>query len=457
MNQRVDLKETVSKVIKKGWIILLLIVVFALAARFVSANYIQKIYQAKTTMFIGKEQGTVTNITLSDIEASNQLIVDYKEIANSRLVIESVMQKLNMNMDIMDFREALSIDIIDKSRLFSVSFSSPDPVQAANVANEMAQQLLDSVADIVDVENIRIIDAAQVPAEPVSPNVNIVTLLAAVLGLIAGLLGIYLNEVFNDTYSNQETVENELQLDVLAVIPKYKEEKSKYNRGLVTITEPNSHLAESFKMLRTNINYMSKDEGAKVIMLTSSVGAEGKTTTSSNLAITIAQDHRKVLLIDGDLRRPNLFKLFKITMAPGLTDIIYGKYTLAEAVQHAIDVPGLDLLTAGRLTSMTTELLGSVSFRKIIDEARERYDTIIIDAPPVLNVPDTIIISKLVDRVMFVVAMDETNRSLVKEAKKNLDRVSVRMMGMVLTNMAINPRSYYYGALGNKPGKKKIR
>jgi Mrp family chromosome partitioning ATPase len=92
------------------------------------------------------------------------------------------------------------------------------------------------------------------------------------------------------------------------------------------------------------------------------------------------------------------------------------------------------------------ELLGSVSFRRIIDEARERYDIIIIDAPPVLNVSDTIIISKLVDKVLFVVAMEKTNRGLVREAKKGLDKVSVKTMGMILTNMTINPRSYYYGS-----------
>ena len=445
-----------SKVLKKGWLILLLVVALAFAARFVSANYINKIYQASATMFIGTEQqGAVTGLTLSEIEASNKLIVDYKEIANSRRVIDQVTKELNLSMDLIDFRKALSLEIIDNSRLFTVSFSSPDPVLAASVANAVAEQLLTSISDIVNVQNVQIIDTAQVPTLPISPDLNIITLLAAVFGLIVGLLIVYFNDVFNDSFSSQESVENELQLDVLAVIPKFKEEKGSYSKGLVSINEPNSMIAESFKMLRTNISYMNKEEQNKVIMLTSSVGSEGKTTTSCNLAVTIAQDHKKVLLIDGDLRKPNLFKTFKIMMMPGLTDIIYGKYTLSEAVQRAVDVPGLDILTAGRLTSMTTELLGSVSFRKIIEEARDKYDVILIDAPPVLNVSDTIIISKLVDKVLFIVAMDETNRTLVKEAKKGLDKVSVKMMGMVLTNMTINPRNYYYStAEGRKRPRK---
>ncbi len=445
MNYRINLKETLKKVAKKGWIILLLVVVFAVGARFISQNYIDKEYKAETTMFTGKEEGGQTSITLSDLEASNKLIIDYTEIANSKLVISTVMDKLGIDMDVKDFRKALSLETIENSRLFSLSFTNTDPELAADVANEMARQLLVAVADIVNVENIRIIDEAPVPTEPVFPNVNINTLLAAVIGLVGGLLFVYFNDLFSDSFDTQESVERELEMDVIAIIPKYKEKKNAYNRGLIALNEPNSYLAESFKMLRTNINYMNKETDSKVIMLTSSVASEGKTTTCCNLAITMAQEHKKVLLVDGDLRKPNLFKVFKINMLPGLTDIIYGKYALEEAVQHAINVPGLDILTSGRHTSMTTELLGSVSFRRIIDDARAKYDYIIIDAPPVLNVSDTIIISKLVDKVLFVVAMEKTNRALVREAKKGLDKVSVKTMGMILTNMTINPRSYYYG------------
>jgi capsular exopolysaccharide synthesis family protein len=446
LSHRVNLKQTLKKVLKKGWIILVLIVAFAAGARFFSQNYIEKVYKAEATLFIGKEQGMQTNITLSELEASNQLIVDYKEIASSRLVIEPVMEELGIDMALKDFRKALSLEILDNSRLFSLGFSSEDPKLAARVADAMAYQLTEAVADIVNVENIRIVDLALVPTEPVYPNVNIITLLAAVVGLLGGLLFVYFNDLFNDTFSSQEGVESELQMDVIAIIPKYKDKRKTYNKGLVTLNEPNSYLSESFKMLRTNINYMNKDAGNKVVMLTSSVAAEGKTTTSCNLAIAMAQEHKKVLLIDGDLRKPNLFKTFRINMMPGLTDIIYGKYALEEAVQRVIDLPGLDVLASGRHTSMTTELLGSVSFRRILDEARERYDIIIIDAPPVLNVSDTIIISKLVDKVLFVVAMEKTNRGLVREAKKGLDKVSVKTMGMILTNMTINPRSYYYGS-----------
>ena len=226
---------------------------------FFSQNYIDKEYKAETTMFTGKEEGEQTSITLSDLEASNKLIIDYTEIANSKLVISTVMDKLGIDMDVKDFRKALSLETIENSRLFSLSFTNTDPELAADVANEMARQLLVVVADIVNVENIRIIDEAPVPTEPVFPNVNINTLLAAVIGLVVGLLFVYFNDLFSDSFDTQESVERELEMDVIASIPKYKEKKNAYNRGLIALNEPNSYLAESFKMLRTNINYMNKE------------------------------------------------------------------------------------------------------------------------------------------------------------------------------------------------------
>lgn len=445
MNQQTNLRETLSKVIKKGWIILLLIVVFGLGARIFSANFIAKVYKAQTTLFIGTEQSAQTNITLSDLEASNQLIVDYKEIAHSRMVIEPVMRKFGLTIDMKEFVKALSLETLGESRLFSLGFSSKDPELAAQVANEMALQLTAAVADIVKVENIRIIDTALVPTEQDFPELNIITLLAAILGLALGLLFIYFNDLYNDTYSTQESIENELQLDVFAFVPKRKKNNSSDNKGLITRYESNSLMAECFKMLRTNIDYMNKDGDNKVLMLTSAVGAEDKTLASCNLAITYAQEHKRVLLIDGDLRRQNLFKAFRINMMPGVTDIIYGNYALSEAVQSVIDVPRLDILAAGRSTSMTSEVLTSDTFAKMIEEARGTYDYVIIDAPPVLNVSDTVIISNLADKVLFVVGMDETKRALVKEAKRHLDMIGAKLMGMILTNMTIDPRSYYYG------------
>lgn len=445
-NQHIELKETISVVLKKWWILLLLLLVFSLGARIICTYFIDKVYQAQTTMFIGKEKGALNNIGISiaDIQTYNQLIIDYKEIANSRLVIMATMNKLNINMDPIDFRKQMSIDIVEKSRLFTVTFSSNDPVLAAKIANELAKQLTIAVSEIVTVENIRVIDTAMVPKEPVFPQVNLITFLSGAIGIILGLFIIYLLDTFDDTFQTQESIENELQLTVMAIVPKFK--KAVNNDSLVMLSDPHSNVSESYRICRTNINYINIDKNHQVLMLTSSAPSEGKTTTSCNLAISMAQANKRVLLIDGDLRKSNVFRLFNIPSRPGLTDAIYGKLSLSNVVQHIDNVSGLDVLVAGKTSPNPSELIGSDSFKKFIEEARSIYDVIIIDTPPVLSASDTAIISQLVDRVILIVAMKETNRTLVIEAKKALEKIRANIIGLILTKTVSKNNAYYYGS-----------
>lgn len=443
--KNIDLKKILTIILKKIWIVVAFLLVFTLGAGLISSFLIPKVYQAQTTMFIGKEKGTLGNIGLSlmELETYNQLIIDYKEIANSRLVILATINNLNLKMDIEEFRKKLSINIIDKSRLFTVSFSDKDPIIAAVVANEMAKQLSIAVAEIVNVENIRILDKALIPTKPIFPIVSLITIIAGFIGVLIGLFIIYLMEVFNNTFEGQEEIEAELNLSVLAVIPKNKKEEKDVKK-LITISDPDSYISESYRLLRTNISYMEKNYDNKVLMLTSSTPSEGKTTTSCNLAIIMAQANKRVLLIDSDLRKPLVYKNFKIKISPGLTDILRDNLSLTDVIQNVDDVSGLDILVAGKPNSNPTELLGTSIFERILDEARNIYDIIIIDSPPILHIPDTVIISKLSDRILFVVAMEKTNREVIKEAKRSLEKVGIRMMGVVLTKMSVNSKSYSY-------------
>ena len=210
------------------------------------------------------------------------------------------------------------------------------------------------------------------------------------------------------------------------------------------INDPHSNLSESYRICRTNINYMNIDKHHQVLLLTTSVESEGKTTTSCNLAVAMAQANKKVLLIDADLRKSRVDKLFNISKKPGLTDAVYEKLSLSDVVQHIDNIPGLDILVSGTTTPNPAELIGSDSFKQIMNEARSLYDTIIIDTPPVLSASDTAIISQLVDGVLLIVAMKETNRLVVKEAKKALEKVHANIMGVILTKMHFNKKYYYY-------------
>jgi capsular exopolysaccharide synthesis family protein len=216
------------------------------------------------------------------------------------------------------------------------------------------------------------------------------------------------------------------------------------SKSLVTVNEPTSFISESYKMLRTNINYMNVDTDIQVILVTSSTAGEGKTTTSTNMAITFAKTGKKTLLIECDLRKARVHKICSLPQEPGLTNILTDKTPMSAVIKKIDSVDNLDIITSGHLPPAPAELLASHALEKLIDEARTQYDTIILDAPPVLNVTDAAILQRVADGIILVVSAGETKKEAVRQAKRNLDKVNARVLGVVLTKIDQKSKGYYY-------------
>lgn len=227
------------------------------------------------------------------------------------------------------------------------------------------------------------------------------------------------------------------------------------NNGLIVIKEPNSYISECYKMFRTNLNYINIDDKYKVFMATSAVMGEGKSTSICNLAISLAQDGKKVLLIDCDLRCPMIHTIFQLNQKPGLTDLLSRNMGLIEVIQQPVGIIGLDILCAGFKPPAPAELIGSDRFKNAIDLAKPMYDIILIDAPPVLFVSDASILSQLVDGVILVVSANKTKKRSIVNAKKALDKVGANLIGVAITKMTIKQKGKYYG-VGNKKKVKNI-
>lgn len=224
------------------------------------------------------------------------------------------------------------------------------------------------------------------------------------------------------------------------------------NESLPTLNEANSIVAESYKIFRTNLSFANIDCEKKVIMFTSASTKEGKTTSVANTAITFAQSGKKVLLIECDLRKSRLHQLFEIPQTPGLTDMLVNKMPLAEVVNKLEELPNLHIITSGLQPPDPAELLGSKRFDRFIDEAKERYDMIFIDAPPVLAVTDAMVMVRVIDGVVLVLAAKETKREIGKKAKAALDKVGAPILGALLTKVSLKEHKYYnyYGKKSKK-------
>lgn len=231
------------------------------------------------------------------------------------------------------------------------------------------------------------------------------------------------------------------------------------SKNLITLNNPTSHVSEAYKMFRTNLHYINVDNKTQVILFTSATAGEGKTTTACNTAITFAQDGKKVLLVECDLRRARVHKLMGLPQMPGLTNIIADKIPLSNVVWNIEELTNLDVLTCGPFPPSPAELLGSHVLQDLIEKARTEYDKIIIDSPPILHVTDANILLRLVDGVILVVGANKTKKESFKRAVKSLDKLNANILGVVLNGVKLEMGSYYYDTYKNyyteKPKKKK--
>lgn len=208
-----------------------------------------------------------------------------------------------------------------------------------------------------------------------------------------------------------------------------------------------SSVIESFKTLRTNILYSSLDKKIKTIMITSSEPAEGKTTTSCNLAVSFAKDGKKTLLMDCDLRKPSVHKLFRISNLTGLTDVLVGEEKLEIALNKYSE--DLDILTSGTNPPNPTEILGSKYMETFLEKLKDLYEIIIIDSAPLNAVSDSQILSTKMDGVLMIIRANKTKKDSILEAKDLLEKVNANLLGVVLNGVETShKKSYYY--YGNK-------
>jgi capsular exopolysaccharide synthesis family protein len=299
------------------------------------------------------------------------------------------------------------------------------------------------------------------------------------MGVFLGVVLAFARESFDTSIGTIEGVEEFLQVPVLGVIPRFNEKEQLEAAAmelppntkpetialfskLVCLYDEKSVLSEGFRSLRTNIQFASAERQAKTFLFTSAGLGEGKTTTIVNLALTMAQDGKRVLLVDADLRRPFVHARLGLERSPGLSEVLIGGVPWREAlrtvtdlmigllgVDRIVNTPGIDLLnvmTSGHIPHNPAEYINSAKFLEVIKEMREEYDVVLFDTPPILPIADAVMMSSKVDGVILVYQVGRIGRSALKRAKFLVDHAQGRVLGTVLTNVRaeITPEYGYY-------------
>ncbi len=300
--------------------------------------------------------------------------------------------------------------------------------------------------------NVEVVQSADPPSTPIRPRRARIILLSAFLGLLAGIGLAFFLEHMDDTVRTPEDLEERVGLPVLGFVPAINGAGGRGNefihRGTVCAMEPTSSASEAYRNIRTSLFFSAPAERAKALVITSGGPGDGKTTTATNLALAIAQSGKRVLLIDADLRRPMLHKVFSLDAHKGVSTVLVGEATLAECVQQARydgkAVQNLDILVAGPKPPNPSELLDSDGMRGLLEEARTAYDRVLVDTPPVLFVADASILGAICDGVILVVKSAKNTRSLAARAREQLRSVKARVLGGVLNEVHVSRLGSYY-------------
>jgi capsular exopolysaccharide synthesis family protein len=451
--------QCVLRVLLKYWGILLVCTALGGLLGWGLSKWVFKpVYESSITIFAWEtnDDPRATNaIKYQDIEINSRLVNDYKEIITSRKVRNQVSTRINEKFGTGHGDYKISSDLQRNTRILKITALASTPEQAQFAATAAAEVFTQVVQEIMKMKNIQIVDVAELPNQKVSPKTGVNTAIFLLLGFALAFAVCLLRELLDATIKVPEEIQERLNKNVIGTIPNSPHpeniaQKSCGNKIMRSVRifmneSDNSAVKESINILRTNIEFTVPGKSkSKVIMFTSALPGEGKSTIISNLALSVADSGKKVAILDCDLRKPFLHKFFSVDNGKGLVSVLAGAAELSEIVHANIMGKTLDLYSSGPIPPNPTELLMSGKFKELLDSLAENHDYIFIDAPPILNMADTGIIGHLADATMLIITAGKTRIELIKRCIRQLTQINIDINGILLNRFDIEAIKYNY-------------
>jgi len=407
-----------------------------------------KTYTSQAQLFVSTSGGETTSDLAQGSTFTQKQMKTYAQVLTSPKVLDPVHEKLGIPLG-EDLAASVTATTPVDTVLLNVTVADRDPEKAARVANTIANEFITTVQDLQSVKagqtspvKATIIKPAEVETDPTTPQ----PLRNLALGLIAGLmLGVgvaLLRDRLDTSVTGEQDVKELTQHTIVGAIPFDSEAAS---HPLIVQTDPHSSRAEAFRTLRTNLQFVDISNHPKVLVMTSSLPGEGKSTSAANLALTIGAAGADVCVIEGDLRRPQLLNYMGLEGGVGLTSVLIGDAELDDVLQPFGQ--NVHVLGAGPIPPNPSELLGSDAMRQLLQNLRERFDYVIVDSPPLLPVTDAAVVARLTDGAILLVGAGVVKKEDVTRALENLETVDAHVLGIVMNRVPTKGRGgyYYYG------------
>lgn len=442
------------RVLLKHWISIVAITLAGLVGAAAFTFTQPRLYTAQAQSFVALTGTDIGGIT-GGASYTEQRLASYVQLASTPDVLQPVIDELGL--------ESLDGQVTASNPtgtvLLNISVTNPDPIDAAEIANAVSRQMSEVISTIetpagvapgtgspINVK-VTLVDPAEPPTSPSSPRTTVNLLLGLLIGLAAGVGIAFLRESLD---TRVHTPDDLVDLTGSAPLGLIGFDPEAETDPLVALN-PKASRSEAFRTIRTNLQYVDVDHPPKVIVITSALPLDGKTTTALNLAITFAQAGKRTVVVETDLRRPKSSAYLGVDSAVGLTDVLAGQIPLSEAL-----IPWnrgqLTVLPAGHVPPNPSELLASQQMHDVMATLREEYDVVIVDTTPLLPVTDGAIVAKVADGAILVARFNRSTREQLTLALESLRQVDARLLGTVLNFVPTKKRGFgyryggYYGA-----------
>lgn len=436
------------RLLRRNWVLIVAATLAGLLAGAAMSVLTKPSYTAETQLFVAiQSSGSVQELQQGNT-FSQARVQSYVKTVSSPVVLQPVIDSLGLQTT----SEALAAEVVAKTDLntvlIDISVTNNSPVQAAAIAQAVADSLVKAVDSLEKPKTggsspvrLAITKPSTAPTMPSAPDTRLNMLVGLIFGLCMGLGTAILRSTLDSRIRGEADLRRVTDAPILGGIA-FDQDATR--KPLLTQAAPQSPRAESFRQLRTNLQFANVSGEAKTVLVTSSLPGEGKSTTATNLAIALAQAGQTVCLIDADLRRPMVNEYLGLDRNAGLTTALVGLADVDELLQAWGD-DSMYVLTSGRIPPNPSELLGSEEMKTLISRLERSFDTVVIDAPPLLPVTDAAVLSQHVGGVVVVVGVQRLRHQDLDKSMSALQMVGSKVLGVVLNRLPTKgPDAYAY-------------
>ena len=447
-NEYIDMKKILNIILSKKIFIALIILLSLVMSYFYSYYYKKPQYNSSVTVLLtGDEAQGEKQVTQTDLNLNSGLISTYGSIAKSANVLSKVIENLGLDISVKNLQKNLTVAEIKNTQFLKITVENSNPETAMKIANEISTVFVEQIKTIYNIQNINIIDTAEISNTPCNINHIKDMAIALMAGIFASGVLILILYILDDTIKSEKDIPVNLKLETIGTIPN----TNKTNNELIIETDPKSYIVECLKTTRTNILYSSNINKKKAILFTSAREKEGKSFIVNNIAVAFAQANKKVLIVDTNLRTPKgRSQIFENQTGEGLSDFIKeiteNKLENLEKAKKYIKetkIPNLHILESGTIPPNPSELLSSTNMRNLLELLKSMYDLVLLDGTPSMIVSDSIALSTMVDSTILIAENKVSKINELKKTKRQIQDVGGKIMGVILNKSDVQHNKYY--------------